>query len=102
MKIIYFGNLLLALCYQTVSKHESIFAGLYYVSHTYSQSGEEQYVTIVALEDDTQVLIQKPDEEIFGFGANRVGTAGQQSNVVTYDLNALESIRFVLVSVKDL
>lgn len=71
-------------------------AGLYFVSHSYSRAGETQYVTVVALEDNTQVLIQKPDEEVFAVGG--AGNADPQSNVITFNLNVLDSARYVLVS----
>lgn len=67
------------------------------MSHTYEKAGETQYITVVALEDDTQVLIQKPDQEVFTVGG--FGVAEPQSSVQTFELNALDSVRFILVSI---
>lgn len=67
--------------------------GIYFRSHTYEEAGNTQYITIVALENDTKVHIQKPDT-VEGFGV-----AEPQSNVQTFDLNALDSVRFKEVSI---
>lgn len=75
-----------------------LFPGLYFVSHSYDKAGEDHYITVVALNDDTQVLIQKPDEEVFSVLMN---AAAPRSNVVTFNLNALESVRYLLVCLSE-
>lgn len=52
---------------------------------------------MVALEDNTQVLIQKPDEEVFGL-PSATASPEDGSNVLTFNLNALESVRYLRVS----
>lgn len=67
------------------------------MSHSYSRSGGEQYITVVALSDNTEVRIQRPDEEVFT-GPTSTGSdsgSGSLSNVQTYNLNAGQSVRFV-------
>ena len=59
------------------------------MSHSYDQSGVDQYITIVALADNTEVRIQRPDEEVFN------GNGGSGSNVQVYVLNNRNSVRYV-------
>ena len=59
------------------------------MSHSYDQSGVDQYITIVALADNTEVRIQRPDEEVFN------GNGGSGSNVQVYVLNNGNSVRYV-------
>ncbi|XP_067942948.1 uncharacterized protein [Watersipora subatra] len=63
-------------------------AGQYFVTHSYTQSGDEQYITVVALADNTELTIQRPDEEALG---GRI----PPPTIVTFQLNELESVRYM-------
>ena len=58
------------------------------MTHSYSRSGSQQYITVVSLADNTQVRIQRPDRELF------VGTV-PEPNILTFELDNLESVRYV-------
>ena len=58
----------------------SSLIGEHYVTHSFSQSGDVQWFTIAALNDNTQVTVQRPGAEI------------QRGTV-----NALQSIRYIAV-----
>ena len=42
----------------------SSLIGEHYVTHSFSQSGDVQWFTIAALNDNTQVTVQRPGAEI--------------------------------------